>query len=198
MSSLMKPLLKITLLMSSLIASPALADCKSEFTALVERGLSAKSYEMNMTGSSAGQQMDITAMVTLPDHFHVKMPDMEMIMIPEGIWMMQGGGWMQMPTEMVAMMKPMIDQATRSPQDNLDKIENLECLGQQNIDGVTYNAYSFTSSDEFEGKRPQVKVTTFADPSTGLISRVEIDDGAGGTMIQTIRHDDTIEIKPPM
>lgn len=195
MKPLLKALLKISLLL--LMASPALADCKSDFAALIDKGLAAKSYEMTMTGSSAGQQMNITARVTLPDRFHVKMPDMEVIMIPQGIWMIEGGKWMQLPTEMTEMMKPMLDQVTRSPQEKLDKVENLECLGPKIVDGVTFDSYSFISSDEFAGIRSQVKVTAFADPSTGLISRMEIDGGPQGIVVQTIRHDDTIEIKPP-
>ena len=178
-------------------ANAAGAECRDEVLAILEAQEKAGPFRVEMRGESDGQQVVSSGEIQLPDRFHMTMPEGEMIMVPEGIWMKQGGAWMQLPETMVSMMQGMISRAAQAPREQLD---GVECLGEETVEGTAYKAYSYNSEDEFEGIRAKARVKLYADPATGLPARLEIDGesmGVSSRVIQTITFDHSISIEPP-
>lgn len=181
-------------LMSTGIAG---ADCRDEVLSIIEAQKAAGPFRIEMRGDGGGQEIVSAGEVILPDRFHMKMPEGEMIMVPEGIWMKQGGAWMQLPEQMASMMQGMIGRAAEAPASN---IQAVECLGDETVDGASFKAYRYEAEDDVEGMKAKAKVKLFADPATGLPARLEIDGESMGTasrIVQTITFDPSITIEPP-
>lgn len=178
----------------SATVTPSLADCKADLAAVLKAQTSTP-YRVEMTSTANGQSKRMTAEVVFPGSFHIKADGMEMVMVKKKAWMKAGGTWQAMPAEAGAMMSSMIESGVSK---GIDAVKNVQCLGSQDYEGQSYDAYRFASSGEAMGISSTAEVTLYANGD--MPAWVVVDGEAMGTRsvtVQKITPDPSITIKPP-
>lgn len=178
----------------SAAVSPALADCKADLSALLKAQTSTP-YRVEMTSTANGQSNRMTAEVIFPDSFHIKADGMEMVMVNQKAWMNAGGTWQAMPAEAGASISSMIASGVSK---GIEAVKDVKCLGSQDYEGQSYEAYSFATSGEAMGISSTANVTLYAEG--GMPAWLVVDGEAMGTKsvtVQKITPDPSISIKPP-
>lgn len=182
-------------------ATPALAGPKEDIMAahqkLVERG----KFRLTSVTEGGGQITRTEAMVEWPDRYHMKTDaggqKNEMIILPAGTWMKQGGTWMKFPMDMSAMIKSMTPEAMKMAYDG---ISNLREIGAMEIDGRDATGYAYDSRVTMMGVTSTSSVKMWIDDETGLPLRQEIDGEAMGTKSSTVQEYDyeaAVSVKAP-
>ena len=87
------------------LALPAQADPKADILAAHAAMMAKGKFRTVNKVTSNGETSTSTNVVQWPDRYQIKTKDMEMIILPEGTWMNQGGQWMKMPMNMAGMVK---------------------------------------------------------------------------------------------
>ncbi len=84
--------MKLTLALALVVCSSSLAraDCSTDLDATVQKMMHAGPYHMSMTSNAAGKATPVEADVILPTSEHIKMGEVEMIILPQGAWMKLG------------------------------------------------------------------------------------------------------------
>lgn len=188
-------------LLALAFVAPASADPKSEIMAahqkLVERG----KFRLTSVTESGGQTTRTEAMVEWPDRYYMKNDTggqkNEMIILPAGTWMKQGGTWMKFPMDMSAMIKSMTPDAMKKAYDGMS---NLREIGATEIDGRAATGYAYDSKVTMMGVTSTSSVKMWIDDDTGLPLRQEIDGeamGSGSTTVQDYDYETAVSIKAP-
>ena len=169
------------------------ADCKSEVDAITQAMLHAGPYHMTMSSDAGGKVTKIEADVILPSSEHVKMDQMEMIILPEGVWMNNAGKWHSAPGAMGAnMLKSMMSSMK-------DERSNMVCGVNGDFDGHSYPVYSYDSAGSVMGIKTSSHVTLYKGDN-GLPVGLIVDGTAMGVhsvTTQHIKYDPAITIKAP-
>jgi len=158
--------------------------------------LKAGPYHTSMEMVSGGKTRKIESDVILPSSFHMKMPQMETIMLKQGTWMKRGTKWMAMPAAMSAMTGNMMQDAMSK---GLTGASNFQCDSQDNFDGQSYPVYQFDTSSAVMGTKVKSHVTLFKG-ANGLPVGIIVDGTAMGVHSVTTQHityDPSITISPP-
>ncbi len=174
-------------------ATSAHADCASDIEAIMQGMLKAGPYHMTMTSEAAGSTTKMEADVILPTSEHIKMDQMEMIILPDGTWVKHGDKWQSAPGPMGAnMIKGMLSSFK-------DTRTNATCGSNEDFDGHSYPVYKYDSSGEAMGIKTSSHITLYKGDN-GLPARLIIDGAAMGVhsvTTQHIKYDPSITITPP-
>ena len=177
-------------------AGSAWADVQSDLFAGYEKMMNG-SFISDMVVTNKGKESRIEARYESMRRVHMKTPDIEFIMIPEGTWMkMNGQGWMKPPFDISGMVQSTLPKTI---EDARAGISNIKDLGNQTIDGKTLRAISFDQNLTVMGKSVSSSPTVFLDGS-GRIVRTESTEGSGkkqSVSYQTIRYDDSLRVQAP-
>lgn len=177
------------------VGGPALADCKDELQAVVDKHSSFGPYRVEMTMTGADNPTSITAEVILPDRFRMTMPQGQAVIVGDKSWMNMGGTWMEIPG-LGGAITGMVKQAELV---SADAATNFECSDAER-DGRAFRLIEFDASGKPMGIEATSHVKLYLDPSTGLPAVQQIDGEASGmksTIVQTITFDSSIVIEPP-
>jgi hypothetical protein len=177
-------------------ATSANADCAAELQAIMQGHATAGPYHVTMDQTMADKTRKIEADVILPSSFHMKMPEMETIMLKQGTWMKMDGKWRAMPG---AMSGAVAKAVSTGMEKGMANVKNLQCLGPQSVEGKTYTTYDFDSSGEAMGVKATSHVTLYKGDN-GLPAIMIIDGEAMGHKSKTVQHityDPSITISPP-
>ena len=191
--------LKLAFLAAALtVASTAAAhaDCKSDLESIMQAHLKAGPYHTSMDMVSGGKTRKIETDVILPSSFHMKMPEMETIMLKQGTWMKMGGTWKAMPAAMSAMTGNMVQDAMAH---GLKNASNFKCGSSAEFDGQSYPLYEFDSSGEAMGIKATSHIRLFKGSNNlpvGMIVEGEA-MGVKSMTTQHIKYDPAITINPP-
>jgi hypothetical protein len=189
-------LISFSIATSALVNQPAMADCKAELTALLQKSQDFGPYHVKVTTTSDSGNLAYEGKINPPKEFDINMQQGRMVMTEKGLWMENGGQWQAMPAEMGAMMRDMIQQGiAQAP----DMISRADCLGKQDYAGGSYEAYSFDTAGEAMGIKSKATVTLYADEN-GRANWVVVDGEAMGMKshtVQKITYDASITISPP-
>lgn len=174
----------------------AWADVQSDLFAAYDKMMNGR-FISEMVVTNKGKESRIEARYESMRRVHMKTPDIEFIMIPEGTWMkMNGQGWMKPPFDISGMVQSSLPKTIEEARAG---ISNIKDLGNQTIDGKTLRAISFDQNTAVMGKKVSSTPTVFLD-STGRIVRSESSEGSGkkqSVSYQTIRYDDSVSVKAP-
>lgn len=177
-------------------AAAAQADCTAEIKAMMDAHIAAGPYHVAMDQAMGGITHKMEADVILPSSFHMKSEQMESVMLANGAWMKMHGKWMAMPPVMST-------QVAGSIKSNMDtskmNLANVQCLGQQQVEGQTYTGYSFDTSAEVLGTKATSHIMAYKN-SNGLPAIMMVEGEAMGhksKMVQHITYDANIKILPP-
>ena len=153
-------------------------------------------YHTSMDMVAGGKTRKVETDVILPSSFHIKMPEMESIMLPQGTWMKMGGKWQAMPAAMSAMTGNMLQDAMAQ---GLKNASNFKCGSSADFDGQSYPLYEFDASATAMGVKATSHIKLFKGPNNlpaGIIVEGEA-MGMHSLTTQHIKYDPAITIKPP-
>jgi hypothetical protein len=183
------------------LALPALAGPKEDIMAahqkLVERG----KFRMTSVTEGGGDTTRTEAMVEWPDRYHMKIDAAgqknEMIIIPGGTWMKQGGQWMKFPMDMGAMIQSMTPEAMKKAYDGMS---NIREIGSAEVEGRDATGYAYDSKVTMMGVTSTSSVKLWIDDDTGLPLKQEIDGEAMGTKSTTVQvydYESPVSVRAP-
>lgn len=183
------------------VAPPATAGPKEDIMAahqkLVERG----KFRMTSVVEGGGTTSRTEAMVEWPDRYHMKVDasgqKSEMIIVPGGTWMKQGGQWMKFPMDMGAMIKSMTPEAMEKAYEGMS---NIREIGSAEVEGRDATGYAYDSRVTMMGITSTSSVRLWIDDDTGLPLKQEIDGEAMGTKSNTVQvydYDTPVAVRAP-
>lgn len=182
------------LVLATLIAGPAQADCREEIKTILASSLTSGPYAMDMTSEAGG--IAIAAEVVPPNAMHSKtvMADAtsEVTVLDGQAWMNMGSGWTALPDSTADAMMAGFTAAEAM----LDSVTAEECLGTQTVDGRDLLAFRY----DITMTTVLTKSTMYADPATRLPVILETQSEVGGKSTDTrsvYRYDPTIKIVAP-
>ena len=174
-------------------STTASADCKSEVDAITQSMLHAGPYHLSMTSEAGGKTTKIEADVILPTSEHIKMDQMEMVILPQGSWMKRGGSWHAAPGPMAANMLSSMTSSFKSER------SNIVCGSTEEFDGHSYPVYKYDSAGEAMGIKTSSHITLYKGEN-GLPAGLIVDGTAMGVHSVTTQHinyDPSITIEAP-
>ncbi len=188
--------LTITAALSVFAASSAFADCKSDLESIMQAHLKAGPYHTTMEMTAGTKTRKIETDVILPSSFHMKMPEMETIMLKQGTWMKMGGAWRSMPASMSGMTGNIIQDAMAK---GMSGASNFKCGTSANFDGQSYPLYEFDASATAMGVKATSHVKLFKGANNLPVGLVVEGDAMGVHSVTTqhIKYDPSITINPP-
>jgi hypothetical protein len=181
---------------SLVFAVQAKADCKSDIEAIMQAHLKAGPYHTSMDMVANGKTRKVETDVILPSSFHVKMPEMETIMLKQGTWMKMGSTWKAMPAAMSAMTGNMMQDAMAQ---GLKNASNFKCGSTADFDGQSYPVYEFDTSGEAMGIKATSHIQMFKGPNNLPVGMIVAGEAMGVKSVTTqhIKYDPAITINPP-
>lgn len=190
----------LSLLCCLALVGPAIdtahADPRDEVIAAWEKTVAHGSYRMRMSTESRGRTTTQDIDVQLPASFHMRSPESEMVMLPQGTWMRVNGSWMQMPMNMSRMAEAYSADAIEQGKQSLQQVERV---GEGEVEGCDAVTYRYTSSGKFMGIQSNSSTEMAVCKHSGL-PRV-LTSTSGKRRADTVRivydFDAAIDIRPP-
>ncbi len=180
----------------SLGADAARADARDEVIAAWENTMARGSYRMQMSTESRGRTQSQEIDVQLPSSFHMRSPETEMVMLPQGTWMRVNGSWMRMPVNVSQMAEAYSADAIEQGKQSLQQVERV---GEGVVEGCDAVTYRYTSSGKFMGIRNDSTTEMAVCKDSGLPRLLT--STSGGRRADTVRivydFEAAIDIRPP-
>jgi hypothetical protein len=177
-------------------ADAARADARDEVIAAWENAMARGSYRMQMSTESRGRTQSQEIDVQLPSSFHMRSPETEMVMLPQGTWMRVNGSWMRMPVNVSQMAEAYSADAIEQGKQSLQQVERV---GEGMVEGCDAVSYRYTSSGKFMGIRSDSTTEMAVCKDSGLPRLLT--STSGGRRADTVRivydFDAAIDIRPP-
>ncbi|MEO9168791.1 MAG: hypothetical protein ABI230_10345 [Aestuariivirga sp.] len=176
-----------------LASATASADCKSDVDAIVKAMMHAGPYHMSMVSDRGGKTTKMEADVILPSSEHIKLDQMELVILPQGTWMKRGGSWLSAPSPLGANM------LTNMMSTFKDTRSNMVCGSSEDFDGHSYKVYKYDSAGEVMGIKTSSHITLYMGDN-GLPVGLIVDGNSMGVHSVTTEHinyDPSITIVAP-
>lgn len=149
-----------------------------------------------------GKKSHIESYVILPNKIHMLMDSdgsqSEMIVIDDTMWINMDGSWIETPG--AGQIGPMIENIIQDPTTMGITLSNTKHLGSEDVDGVSADLYSYTSSYDTGGKTYITDAKIWIAKDSGLPIKQESESNVDGKLTkleQTITYDPNITIEPP-
>lgn len=187
-----RSLLAVALLLS--IAAPALADDRDALIAAFSKAFAKGSFRAEMQTEVDGKPISTRTDVQWPDRFHMRMPEMEVIILPEGTWMNAAGvgQWMPVPMDMSGMIKRFSKQGL---DEGLASLKEVSRTGSAEVAGCTSTLYRYRTAGEFLGTARDAVAEAAICDATGLPVRVVTEGDEPVTVLYDFAT--PIDIQPP-
>lgn len=187
-----RPLFAFALLLAA--AAPAVADDRADLVAAFGKGFAKGSFRAEMQVMVGGKPMTTHTDVQWPDRYHMRTPDMEVIILPQGTWMNPGGSgqWIPAPMDMSAMIKGFSKQGL---DDNLASIKDVQKVGSAEVAGCPSTLYRYRTVAEIMGTTREANAEVAVCDTTGLVVRVVTGDKDPVTVLYDF--ETPIDIRPP-
>jgi len=177
-------------------ADTARADARDEVIAAWENAMDRGSHRMQMSTESRGRTQAQEIDVQLPSSFHMRSPETEMVMLPQGTWMRVNGSWMRMPVNVSQMAEAYSADAIEQGKQSLQQVERV---GEGMVEGCEAVTYRYTSNGKFMGIRSDSTTEMAVCKDSGLPRLLT--STSGGRRADTVRivydFEAAIDIRPP-
>lgn len=190
----MRSILHTAALAALLAATPAAADPQQELVDAFGKAM-AKGAFRAVVHAENSQAPAVEMRVMLPDRFHMKTAETEMIILPQGTWMLANGEWMQFPMNVSKMIE---GYSKGSIEQGMAALRDVRVVGNETIDGCDSTVYAYRTSGKFMGVESNSSAEAAVCGDTGLPVRVTTRDKQGkveGTVLYDF--DSEIEIRAP-
>lgn len=187
-------------LLALAVTVPATAHADSDAQAVVvaaQKKMMDLRFRTEMTSTSKGETSKATGEFDTMERMHMKTPDAEIIMVPEGVWMRsKGEGWMKPPIDMSGMFKQFMPKTVADIQKGMS---NVKDEGMSTWQGKPTRVISYDMNTKVMGFSVKSHNRLWIDKS-GLPIHSEVDSEAMGQKshaVQDIIYDDSIRITAP-
>lgn len=188
-------LVSLSIAVAVLAALPAvaIADCNSDFDALIERYRAAGPFRLENAFNADGTMRKIVTEVVKPDRFRQDQVSQQSTVVGTIIWVKQDGRWVRaphplMPDDRKAVYFDLADQIASA--------KDRRCNGRQAHDGKDYEVYTFTSRHR-AGNWDRIWTTTLYVEPGGLPAFAEIFTDTKLNYRHTYTYDGGIAVDPP-
>ena len=176
---------------------PAPSDPQQALIDIMKSVMQAPPYHISSTSTTdSGTTTVMTGEVALPDHMHIKMSTgTEILVVGDKSYQKVNGSWQPFPVDIGNLLNGLLGDSASDPGKS---VSNVQYLGQDNLDGVSTQVYSFTSSADLGGETITSQVKMWV--ANGLPVRQEIDgeySGIKSKTVQVITYDPSIKIEAP-
>jgi len=176
-------------------ATPALADARAEVSAAFQAAMQASSYRLQIVVENKRGPIRSQMDVQLPDRFHMKADEAEFIIIPGGTWINAGGRWMKVPVDMS---KQMQGYRLQDISDATARLDVVEKLGSESINGCPSTLYRYATTSTFAGRSSDDEVELAICDSSGKPIRLRsTPKGKGDAVVIHYDFDAVIDITAP-
>lgn len=183
----------VALLAGSTVAGVAQADARQDVIDSFTKAFSRGEYIAQIATEVKGRDYTTTMRVEWPSKFHMKNPDTEMIILPEGTWMNAGGQWMKMPMNMSQMIAGYSKDAMEK---GIQGMGDVREVGEETVEGCASKLYAYTASGEFMGVKSKSESEVAICQDDGYPVRVRAKDGKEAVTI-TYDFSTDVDIQPP-
>ena len=159
----------------ALAPTPAQADARAEVIAAWEKALAKGSYRMHIHSEARGEPHTTEIDVELPASFHMRTPESEIVMLPEGTWMQVGGQWIRSPVNMSRQVEGYTAEALEEGKRTLGSVERI---GEDTVEGCLADRYRYAQSGRFMGIRNDAEVEIAICKDSGLPREVRSTGGS--------------------
>jgi hypothetical protein len=182
----------LLVLASAALPAVATADDRALLIDAFTKAMARGSYAMQIETEVKGRPYRTEMKVSYPDRYHMRSPDTEIIILPQGTWMNAGGQWMKVPMNMSQMIAGYSKEAM---QQGMASISEVRREGSEAIDGCTADLYRYRTSGEFMGVKQASTQVAAICRDTGLPLRLVTE----GKSAVTIHYDFSSEVRiaPP-
>lgn len=178
-------------------ASGAHAGPREDVLEAWQRALDRGAYSMVMSTESRGREHRTEMDVRLPMSFHMRSPESEMIMLPEGTWMKVNGSWMKMPMNMSKAVEGYSKDAIEEGKRGLGEVE---VVGEGLVEGCEATTYRYTSRGKFMGMKGDSEAQLAVCKDSGL-PRLLTSTSGSKRRPDTVRivydFESAVDIRPP-
>jgi hypothetical protein len=176
-------------------AMQAHADAREDVHAAFEKAMAKSSYVANSVTDAGGRTVESRIEVQLPSSFHMKNADAEIIVVPGGSWMNQGGQWMKLPMDMSAMLK---NATLAAMTEGAKLVKDVSETGTETVEGCEATNYAYKTEGRIMGVNVAAKVQLSVCNDSGLPVRVISEDlkGQGRTTV-VYDYDAAVDIRAP-
>jgi hypothetical protein len=176
---------------------PAPSDPQQALIDILKSAMQAPPYHVSSTSTTdSGTTTVITGEVALPDHMHIKTSNgTEMLVVGDKSYRKVNGSWQPFSIDIGGILNGMLGGSMGDPSKT---VSNVQYLGQDNLNGVSTQVYSFTSSVDLSGETVTSQVKMWV--ANGLPVRQEINGefaGVKSKTVQVISYDPSIKIEAP-
>ena len=182
-----------------LIASPALADCKEEVLAVMDRSTLAGPYRTEAAIIAGDKRVTISSTVVPPSDMQIRTvadgQTREMTKIGPRVWVKDAKGWRDAPPGLAQRVTEMAE-ASKKVVPAL--VNDVNCQGTKAIDGLERVVYDYKIDSP--GGKGSSSNTLYVDPASRLPTRVVIEGRSGSTKSRTdmsYTFDPSIKLEPP-
>jgi outer membrane lipoprotein-sorting protein len=191
---MMRPTVLAATLAALCFAAPASADPKQELADAFRKAMANGSF-ISVINTEGRRATQVEMRAILPDRFHMKTPDTEMIILPNGTWMNANGQWMQFPMNMSKMIE---GYSARAVDEGMASLRDVRVIGTDTVEGCESTVYAYRTEGKFMGVESKSDAEAAVCGSTGMPVRVVTRDRKGKTEA-TITYDFTskFEIRAP-
>ncbi|HUD42390.1 MAG TPA: hypothetical protein VMR06_10405 [Dokdonella sp.] len=177
-------------------AAPARADARDAVLAAHRATMDAR-VRVETVSSAGGQQARSTVRYDTSRRVHLKTDRMEMIVLPEGIWMRNGdGGWTKPPFDASALVRQLVPETVEQMQKGLS---NVVDEGPATFGGQPARAYSFDVAMTMMGISVNSRSRILVGADGRIVQAVTDGEALGkkSRSEQTYHYDDAIRVVAP-
>lgn len=174
------------------LPTPARADARADLLAAQQKMMDAR-FSMDMTINDDGKITHMRGEYDTVKRIHMKTPDMEIIMLPEGAWMRSDdGAWHHQPL-LEAMAKRFVPMSVEKMRDD---ISNVKDEGNREWQGQRVHVISWDVETRVMLFKVKTHNLAFID-AQGRIIHTEAQSKRHGTTTSDIHYDDSIRVHAP-
>ncbi|MCK7594084.1 hypothetical protein [Pseudomarimonas salicorniae] len=168
---------------SALVAASDRDELVDAFEKAMDKGRYSARIDTQVNGRPYGTEMQ----VIFPDRYHLRTPDTEMVILPQGTWMNAGGQWMKMPINMSQQIASYSREAMKR---GMASVSDVVQQGSETINGCESDLYRYRASGEFMGVKDSTQAVAAICRDSGLPVRVV----STGSQSVTIHYDFESEV----
>jgi hypothetical protein len=140
-----------------------------------EKAMAKGSYRMHIHSEVRGKPYTTQMDIEFPSSFHMRTPDSEMVMLPEGTWIQAGGQWMRSPVNMSRQVEGYTAEALEEGKRSLGSVERI---GEDTVEGCLATRYRYSQSGRFMGFKNDADVEIAVCNDSGLPREVRSVSGS--------------------
>lgn len=162
-------------------------DAKADLKSIADRFAGIKAFQAVMNGTGDKNDIQLELHYSAPDHYRMKTPNGDMIMIGKDTYMNIGGSWRKFPMDIGSGMTKMRQMMTEQ---SMKSVRDAEYIGDENVNGKDSMIYRYTAGGEQGTGKFTSKVWIARVDGLPQKIETEFDGGPMKSMLVTYSYND--------